>query len=72
MASTPARPAPEAPSKLPEHEGVVTWEDLAQAVADRNYPLVVVLARKLKRENEDLKVKVIEAQAKLIESLEAR
>jgi hypothetical protein len=52
-----------------EHEGVVTWEDLACASADRDLDLVIFLARKLKSENEKLKSKVIEAQDNLIEGL---
>lgn len=69
LASTPK---PKEPTTSAPHEGVVTWEDLAQTVADRDWNLLTHLARKLKRENEDLKVKVIETQAKLIETLEAR
>lgn len=52
--------------------GVVTWEELAQTVADKDWTRLTYLARKLKRENEDLKVKVIAAQEKLIEHLQAR
>lgn len=55
-----------------EHEGVVTWEDLACASADRDLDLVIFLARKLKSENETLKSKVIEAQDDLIEGLKTR
>lgn len=69
LASTPR---PEEPPTGATHGGVVTWEDLAQTVADRDWVRLTHLARKLKRENEDLKVRVIEAQARLIESLEAR
>lgn len=65
-------PKPVVATPRATHEGTVTWEDLAQASADSNLDLVILLARKLKRENEDLKVKVIEAQSKLIESLESR
>lgn len=67
LASTPR---PKAVSVT--YEGVVTWEDLAQVVADRDWNQLTHLARRLKRENEDLKVRVIEAQARLIEALEAR
>jgi len=48
------------------HEGVVTWEDLANVVADGDFNALVQLARALKRENEVLKTQVIEAQSDLI------
>jgi hypothetical protein len=70
LAPRPAAAAPAAPAQeLPTHEGVVTWEDLANADADRDYRLMVFLARKLKRESEELKTKVISLQEKLIATL---
>jgi len=53
-------------------EGVVTWEDLANTVADGDFNALTQLARSLKRENESLKTQVIEAQAELIGSLRKR
>ena len=50
---------------------VVTWEDLANAVADRDYDFLTILARRLKKENETLKSQVIDAQQRLIEHLQA-
>jgi hypothetical protein len=57
------------PTRPSEHTGVVTWEDLANAVADQDYALVTRLARRLKRENEELKTKLIDLQQRLIEQL---
>lgn len=53
-------------------DGVVSWEELAKAASDRDLTTLVMLARRLKRENESLRTKVIEAQGKLIEHLSAR
>ena len=49
---------------------VVTWEDLACASADQDVHALVNIARRLKRENEQLVRKVIEVQNQLIEQFQ--
>ena len=53
-------------SSAPVYEGVVTWEQLAHAAADRDFEQVTRLARQLKSENEVLKTQMIELQGKLL------
>ncbi len=53
----------------PYHTGQVLWQDLAHAAADRDTDLLVFLARKLKKENEQMTRQLLDAQARIIGTL---
>lgn len=61
---------PRGPMPQPSNQ-LVTWEALANVVANQDWAQLSFMARTLKRENEELKSKMIEIQSKVIESLTA-
>lgn len=68
---------PSLPDLVPEPESdngidvkVVTWEALSQAYQGNNIQLVMILARKLKTDNEKLQANLVESQGQVIETQE--
>jgi hypothetical protein len=73
VANTPVlTPTPVVQPPRPVDNAPVSWEELAQASAERDLGRVILLARRLKSENEALRQKLVDTQAKLIEHLNAR
>lgn len=56
----------------PVDNSPVSWDELAQVCSERDLGRLTLLARRLKRENDGLRQKLVETQDKLIETFNTR